>query len=248
MSKPQVTQKQRRKEQLRSGIIIIGLVAATIVIIALTLVHTTSNIVSPGVDEISIPSITPNLIHASVDGLHLGNPNASIKMDVWQDFQCPICKYYTDNIEPEIIKNYIETDKVYYTFHFLPIVERNSNPPTQESHLAANAAMCANEQGHFWEYHNLLFANVQGENVGSFTDVRLVAIAKAVKLNINEFNQCYQSKRFNAQIDQDFAAGLALGAQGTPSIFLDGTQMTPGYLPTYDQIAKAIDTAIAGHP
>lgn len=247
MSKRQVTQEQRRKEQVRSRIMIIGLVAAGIVIFALTIIHTTASLTPPAVNEISITPVTLKVIHPSMDGLHMGDPNAPIKIDVWQDFQCPICKYYTDNIEPQIIKNYIETGKVYYTFHFLPIIEQNSTPPTQESHQAANAAMCANEQGHFWDYHDLLFANWIGENVGSFSDTRLVAFAKALNLKMSEFNRCFQAKRYNVQIDQDYAAGLAKGAQGTPSIFLNGTLLTPGYLPTYGQIAQAIDAALAGH-
>ena len=215
-------------------------------IFAFTIMRTTAVFPPPAANEISITPITLKVIHASVDGLHLGNPNASIKIDVWEDFQCPICKYYTANIEPQIIKNYIEPGKVYYTFHFLPIIEQNSTLPSHESHQAANAAMCANEQGHFWDYHDLLFANSLGENVGSFTDTRLVAFAKGLNLKMSDFNQCFQAKRYNVQIDQDYAAGLAKGAQGTPSIFLNGSLLTPGYLTQYDQIAQAIDAALAG--
>jgi protein-disulfide isomerase len=245
MSKRHVTQEQLRRENLRSLIMIIGVVAAGIVIFAFTILRTTNTFTPTVTADISITPITPKVIHISVDGLHIGSPNAPVKIDVWEDFQCPICKYYNDNIEPQLIKNYIETGKVYYTFHFLPIIEQNSTLPSHESHQAANAAMCANEQGRFWDYHDLLFANALGENVGSFTDTRLIAFARGLNLKMSDFNQCFQAKRFYAQIDQDYAAGLAKGAQGTPSIFLNGTLLTPGYLSQYNQISQAIDSALA---
>jgi len=247
MSKPKVTQEQLRKEHLRSSILIIGLVAAGIGLIVITVVNTTANHTPSTVDQLPFKMVTLSTIYARANGLHLGNPAAPVKMDVWQDFQCPICTYYTENFEPRVISNYVETGKVYYTYHFLPIIELNSNPSTRESHQAANAALCANEQGHFWDYHNLLFANWIGENVGGFSDTRLVVFARALNLNLNKFNQCFQSSRYEAQIDQDLAAGQAQGAQGTPSIYLNGTLLTPGYLPTYDQLTQAIDAALAGH-
>jgi protein-disulfide isomerase len=245
MSKRHVSQEQLRKEKIQSLIMIIGVAAIGIVIFAFTLLRTAGSVTPPAATEISITPITLKVIHTKVDGLHIGSPNAPVKMDVWEDFQCPICKYYVDNIEPSVIQNYIETGKVYYTFHFLPIIELNSTTPSHESHQAANAAMCANEQGHFWDYHDLLFANALGENAGSFTDTRLIAFAKGLNLKMSDFNQCYQAKRYNTQIDQDYAAGMAKGAQGTPSIFLNGTLLTPGYLSSYAQISQAIDAAIA---
>ena len=247
MSKRHVTQEQLRKEKKSSLAMIFGLVVTGILIFTFTVMRTTNAFTPPAVaTEIAITPITLKVIHTAQDGLHIGNSNAPVKIDVWEDFQCPICKYYTDSIEPLVIKNYIETGKVYYTFHFLPIIEQNSTLPTHESHQAANAAMCANEQGHFWDYHDLLFANALGENVGSFTDVRLAAFARGLNLNMNDFNQCFQAKRYYAQIDQDYKAGMAKGAQGTPSIYLNGTLLTPGYLSQYNQISQAIDTALAG--
>jgi protein-disulfide isomerase len=247
MSKPKVTRKQLRREKLRSWIIIIFVAAAGVGLFAMMIINTPVNSALPTTTpEIPIKLIPTKIINAPADGLHLGNPAASVKIDVWEDFQCPICTYYTENIEPQLIKNYIETGKVYYTFHFMPIIELNSTPPTKESHQAANAALCANEQGRFWDYHHRLFANSEGENVGSYTDARLIAIANALKLNMSKFEQCYKQNRYQAQIDQDYKAGLAKGAQGTPSIYVNGTLLTPGELPTYAQIAHIIDTILAG--
>jgi protein-disulfide isomerase len=247
MSKPKVTQQQLRKERWFSRVIVISLAAVGILLIVITVINTSTNRSQLASSDYPIKVTTPQAIHAEVNGLHLGSPSAAVKLDAWEDFQCPICTYYTENIEPQIIQNYVETGKVYYGFHFLPIIELNSTPPSRESHQAANAALCANEQGRFWDYHDMLFANWIGENIGGFTDTRLAAIAQQLNLNLNKFRQCYQARRYDAQIEQDYAAGQAAGAQGTPSLFLNGTLLTPGYLPTYNQIAQALDAALVGH-
>jgi protein-disulfide isomerase len=170
----------------------------------------------------------------------MGDPNAKVKIDVWEDFQCPACKQYSEKIEPQVLQNYVETGKVFYTFHFFPFLDGGRG----ESHQAAYAAMCAAEQGHFWDYHDMLFANWVGENAGSFTDARLIAIASAINLDMNSFTPCFQTGKYAAQVEQDYQAGGKQGVQGTPSVFVDGTLLTPGYIPSYDDIAKAVDAAL----
>ena len=53
----------------------------------------------------------------------MGNPNAPVKMDLWEDFQCSGCWSYTKNLEPQILQTYVDTGKVYYTFHFYPFID-----------------------------------------------------------------------------------------------------------------------------
>jgi protein-disulfide isomerase len=62
---------------------------------------------------------------------------------------------------------------------------------------------------------------------------------------MGKFNACFKANRFKAKIDADIAAGAKLGVNGTPSIFVNGVQVTPGYMPTYNQILQAIDAAQA---
>ncbi len=117
---------------------------------------------------------------------------------------------------------------------------------TKESDQAANAAMCASEQDKFWEYHDYLFANWNGENQGSFNNKRLVAFAEALGLDMTKFNDCFSANRYRDVINKDLADGETAGVQGTPSVFVDGQILKPGFIPSYDEIAQAIDAAIAG--
>jgi protein-disulfide isomerase len=214
------------------------LIVAAIVILlngnALKPSNGTSVAITPAVQSYSVPA----------DGTHLGKSSAPVKVDVWEDFQCPACKSYTDNAEPQVIENYVKTGKVYYTYHFFPLID--SGNATGESHQAANAAMCALEQGRFWDYHNLLFANWGGENQGAFVDPRLVAFAENLGLDMTKFNQCFTANTYSNYINQDLLTGQRFGVKGTPSVFVNGTLVTPGYVPSYDQLSQAIDAALAG--
>ncbi len=193
---------------------------------------------------IELTPITPRVFNTKVDGLHLGDPNAKVKIDAYEDFQCSACLHYTQTIEPDVIANLVETGKAYYTYHFFLIIDQGN--PNGESHKAAEAAMCANEQGRFWDFHDMLTANWLGENAGSYTDDRLLAMAKELGLDVNAFQQCYQADKYQAQINLDISSGQALDVQGTPSVFVNGTLLTPGYIPSYDDISQAVEAALAG--
>lgn len=243
MSKRDQIRARRQKERLRNRLFAIG----GVVVLALLILFV---LILPGLKNgqkaAAITEITPVARKAAMNGTSLGDPAAKVKMDVWEDFQCSGCKSYTDTIEPSIIQAYVETGKVYYTFHNAAFIDRGVG----ESHQAANAAMCAMDQGRFWDFHDMIFANWLGENQGSFTDSRLVAIAQKLKLDMTAFNQCYKAEKYAQQIQDDFAAGQKLGVPPTPGIFINGSKVVSNqgenYIPSVEDISKAIDSALAG--
>jgi hypothetical protein len=111
-----------------------------------------------------------------VNGLTAGDPNAPIKVVEYADFQCPSCQQVFLVLEPEIIKKYINTGKVFYTFEPFSFLG-------PESYRAAEAAYCAADQGKFWDYHDLVFSNWAGENQGAFSDANLIKFAKKIDFN-----------------------------------------------------------------
>jgi protein-disulfide isomerase len=141
-----------------------------------------------------------------------------------------------------VTQNYVATGKARYVFRQYPFLDTNS--ATKESHQAANASMCANEQGRFWDYHDILFVNQNGENVGAFSDKRLVAFGETIGLDMNKFNECFKANRYKDQIEKDKADGEKAGVQGTPSVFVNGQIIRPGFVPTYQDISTAIDAAL----
>lgn len=239
-SKRQQLREKRQREQNRNRVISIGAVVVGALILAFLFIY-------PNIKPIGeIVSITPG-VYPQTEMNAMGDPDAPVKLEIWEDFQCPACKNFSADIEPLLIQNYVATGKVYYIFHHYPFIDGGS--PSGESHQAANASMCAGEQGRFWDYKEILFANWIGENVGSFSDRKLVAFAESLVLDMDRFNKCFNAKTYKAQIDQDFTNGVDAGVTGTPAIFVAGEFVVnpagEGYIPSYENIVAAIEAALA---
>jgi protein-disulfide isomerase len=178
------------------------------------------------------------------DGKAIGDPNAKVKIEVYEDFQCPSCKEFTNGVEKQLLEStYISSGQVYYVFMHYPFIDSSSI--TKESHQAANASMCALEQGRFWDYHDILFANQGAENGGSFNDKRLQAFAQSLNFDMTAFNKCFSANKYSTDIETSFQQAQAAGVTGTPTVFLNGKIVTPGFVPTYDELKSAIDAALA---
>jgi protein-disulfide isomerase len=247
MSKRQEIREKRRRERIRNQLLVVLFVIAGALLITFALVLPTLEI-AKGTEIAPIVTTQPRAVEVQMEGKSMGDPNAPVKMEVWEDFQCSGCMYYSINTEPVIIENYVATGKVYYTYHFYPIIDGGVS--SGESHRSASAAMCALEQGRFWEYHDLLYANWIGENVGSYADKRLTAMAESMGLDMREFNGCFDSDEYADVIEEDYAAGQALGINATPAIFINGQQPPssagPQYIPSIEDISNFIDAILAG--
>jgi protein-disulfide isomerase len=244
MSKRQEMRERRRKAQIRNRIIVIGLVIIGAVLITFALVLPGVTLAKNASATQTIESgnpivITPQAFTAKVDGTNMGDPNAPVKVVAYEDFRCSSCLAYTQNIEPSIIKDYVETGKVYYSYAVFIVIDGNDG--TDASRRAANAALCAAAQNKFWPYHDTLYANQITESAEWFSDQRLIKMAQNVGLDMNAFNQCYQAKQYDSVITKDINQGTALHVAGTPTIFVNGTEVQ-----NFTQTAQAIDQALAG--
>jgi protein-disulfide isomerase len=158
------------------------------------------------------------------DGLTMGDPNAKVKVIEFADFQCPGCGNYWSTTEPTIIKDYVDSGKVLFTFSPFSFVgsfvQGNS---WDESVKAAEAAYCANDQGKFWEYHDYLFANQNGENEGAFKRERLIAFAHKIGLDHQTFVDCLDTAKHHQDVldANDYATNS--GINSTPSFIVNGT-------------------------
>jgi protein-disulfide isomerase len=174
--------------------------------------------------------------------LSVGDPNAIVTIDVFEDFQCPACKSFTENIEPLVIENLVATGRARYVFHNYSFLDGNGAGNGGESDQAANASMCANEQDKFWEMHGTLYTNWNGENQGAFSDRRLQAMAESLGLDMNAFNSCFGSNKYKADIQADFDLGQEMGVSGTPTVFVNGQRVgQPGKIASYQEIVQAVE-------
>jgi protein-disulfide isomerase len=233
-------QRTRKKRQKRMNTLI-GVGVFILILILVLISPTIYNQLKPAGNFVRI---TPT-VYPMENGMAIGNPNAKVKILAFEDFQCTSCKVYVDNVESKFLtSSYITSGEAYYEFMQFPFIDANS--VTKESHQAANASMCALAQGKFWEYNEILFANQGAENGGSFNNKRLVAFAESLGLDMTQFNQCFNADTYKAQIDAEYQQGVSMGVTGTPTIFVNGTQLVPGYVPTYQELTNAVDAALAG--
>jgi protein-disulfide isomerase len=162
-----------------------------------------------------------------------GDPKAPVTVIALEDFQCPYCGIYSQGQEPKIIEKYVTTGKVYYKF--VPFSFLGS-----ESVAAAKASYCAMDQKKFWEYHDYLYANQNGENQGGFNKDRLQAFAEKMGLNMNDFNSCLDTNKYSQKVMDDVTFAKNAGATGSPYFLVNDK------LVSVDQLEASIDAALQG--
>ncbi len=237
MSKRQLRRAKMHQAQMRSRMMTIGLMVIGALMVAFVLIY-------PNVKPVAEVVTAEPRSYPQADKNSLGDPNAPVKIDVFSDFQCPACRIFAQEIEPLVIENLVATGKVYYVFHNYPFIDGAGAGNGGESDQAANAVMCASEQNKFWEMQGTIFANWNGENQGAYNDGRLTAFAEKTGLDMDAFNACFKANKYKAEIQADFDFGNTLDVRGTPSIFVNKTLVTPEHVPSYDDIAAAVDAAL----
>lgn len=160
----------------------------------------------------------PSIIQVSLDDDPFkGDPNAPITVIEFSDFQCPFCKRFYDQTLQSLETEYIDTGKVKLVFRDLPL--DNIHPNARPVHIAAE---CADEQGKFWEYHDVLFENQAQWNRLSSADLssQLNQYATSMNLNLASFDSCLSSKSVADEVQADYLHATQYGATGTPTFFI----------------------------
>lgn len=235
VSKREERRQRMQKQQQRQRLIIIGII--TVVAALLVFLVVWQPLRSVG----QIVAVTPASL-PDADGLTLGDTNAPVTIDIYEDFQCPACRRFTENTEPLVIQNLVATGKARYVFHHYPFLDGNGVGTIGESDQAANAAMCANEQDKFWDMHSTLYANWNGENQGAFNNRRLQAMAESLGLDMDAFNSCFNANKYETEIKADYDLGQQMGVQGTPTVFVNGSRVgQTNSVASYQEIADAVN-------
>ncbi len=214
MSKRQARREQIRRKEQRGRLIGIGLVTLGALIVAFFIIW-------PNFKPITGITIVEPDARPQADANNMGDPDAPIKIVEYSDYQCPFCEQFSTQTEPLLVESYIATGQLYFTYRSTGNwVSDNIRGGKTESEDAAEAAYCAGDQNMYWEMHDMLFANVLGEDVDSFTDRRLSDIAEKTGLDMSQFNECYSTNKYGDQVFQDGKDALTEGVRGTPGFIL----------------------------
>ncbi len=162
-----------------------------------------------------------------------GNANAKVKIVEFADFRCPFCeKVFTDS-EQQLFKDYVDTGKASFEFRHYAFLGPAST-------VAANAAECANEQGKFWDYYEWLYKNQPPEtDTSMYVTDKLAQAAGTLGMDTTQFTSCLDSKKYDKNVNDDLALGQAVGVSGTPTFYINGTQLV-GAQP-YESIKAVIE-------
>jgi protein-disulfide isomerase len=154
-----------------------------------------------------------------------GDERAPIELIEFSDFECPFCLRAFETVR-KVLDAY--GDRIRFVYRHYPLPNHPNARP------AAEASACAADQDKFWPYHDRLFANPSRMGAAD-----LKRYAAELGLDTEAFNACFDQRRHQALVDEDVAAGNAVGVSGTPAFFINGRPLT-GAQP-YEAFARIID-------
>ena len=187
----------------------------------------------------TVATLDPNLPPVQAVGYTLGNPDAPVEIIEFADFECPGCGQFANVTEPDLRKNLIETGRARFRFLDFPVNSGHVNSLT-----ASLAAGCAHDQGKFWEMHDLIFQTQDRWSTPYTSNPRKVMnqLAEQLQLNMEQFGQCMDAKKYQANVKANADEATRVGVNSTPSFLVDGKIYVGG---NYDQLKQAVDAAHA---
>lgn len=156
-----------------------------------------------------------------VDGTFIGDADAELLIEMYEDFGCPHCLDFTADIEPLLLEKYVEPGDVRLQYRFFPLRQLTAN--------AAIAAQCAAEQDAFWPFHKRLFMAQAHANEGTgpalteaFDTPALRGLAEELRLGMDAFDTCTMGEEVIDVITSDLRTATELNLPGTPSFIING--------------------------
>ena len=146
-----------------------------------------------------------------------GEPSAPITIIEFGDYQCHQCYNWFHNTKPAIVEDYIDTGKANLVFVDLAFLGRDSPK-------AAAASYCAEEQGKYWEFHDLLYSAQESIDNGWADSERLKAFAFNLGLDMERFESCLDSGKYNKRVQHNINEAKKHGASGTPTFIIVNSQ------------------------
>lgn len=154
-------------------------------------------------------SATPAPPQVSLDrDQRLGDPRAGIGIVEFSDYQCPYCRGFHQQLFPQLRQKYVDTGVVQFIHKDLPLTTIHA-----QAMPAALAAVCAGEQGRFWNMYNALFES-------SLDPALYGGLARQLGLDVAKFSACLKNPASGRTILRDVSEARRLGINGTPSFLI----------------------------
>jgi protein-disulfide isomerase len=195
-----ISKQRQRKRVISILIIVIGLsLVAFVIISSLNADNSnTSDIILPPAHD--RPAISENT---------MGDQDAPVIVEEFSNYECGHCLNFAQNLEPQFIEDYVTPGKVF--FKYMPYSW------TDLSTFANIATFCAMNQGKFWEYRDIVYANMQNQAIGGLNETNLYAYAGVLELNEQIFSDCLTKKSSLHYVDDIVEYAGQVGITGTPT-------------------------------
>lgn len=152
----------------------------------------------------------------------LGQEDAPVEIAVFEDFKCPACRFFDENVFPEVKRELIDTGQARIYFLNYPFI----GPDSTTAAIAGECVYNENPEA-FWDYKTYVFRSQGDESEAWATPAVLADIARnnLSGLDADALQSCTADKTYAEQVSTEKAMGDAAGVQGTPSIFVDGQRL-----------------------
>lgn len=160
------------------------------------------------------------------DANNMGDPNAPIRLVIFDDFTCPACGELERRIKPTLVSRFVESGQLRITRFDFPLGEGPSV-------LSARAARCAGEQDNYWEYASVLLLRQNEWVVRDGIVDRLLMLADDLGLRRRDFERCLKSDRYAREVTAGRLLALQIGITATPTVVVDGERVDPWQLVEY---------------
>jgi len=170
----------------------------------------------------------------------LGNPSAPITIVEFGDYQCERCYQWFHTTKPALVKDYIDTGKANLVFVDMALLGKDSP-------IAAQATYCAEDQGRYWEFHDMLYNSQENIDNGWANSERLKAFAFSLDFDIELFTSCLDSGKYTKRVQYNISEARKNGATGTPTFFIvnsDGEQQKISGAQPYSVFKSVIDSMV----
>jgi len=158
----------------------------------------------------------PESLVAMARGVTMGDPDATVTIIEFGDYQCPGCGQFAREFKAAIELAFVETGRANFTFHDYPLVAIHPH-----AFLAARAARCAEDQGRFWEYHNELFRQQTQWSPSADPASTFESYAEGLGLDAGDFRACLRSDRHADLVTANLRLAETIGVPQTPTILVN---------------------------
>ncbi|MBX6365583.1 MAG: DsbA family protein [Gemmatimonadetes bacterium] len=184
----------------------------------------------------------PRALYEKATPVKAGPDSARVRIVVFSDFTCPYCGRFATEVQPLLMRDFVEPGKVQFIHYDFPLGGEGEH---RHSFLAARAGRCAAEQGKFWPFHDRIFGDqAEWAFQPGLPLEHFERDAARVGLDGGRFAECLESDRYVDVVAANRLLGKRLGVRGTPTVIMD-QQIIDNPL-DYDAFKRRIETALGG--